>query len=317
MNKFKKILMPGYMKGDLGKREWMRLKNISEKIVLLPKDDWNKDANLSEADCLLVKLGATINKQIIDVAPRLKYIGMLGTGYGRIDTEYATKKNIIVCNIGGYSKEGVAEFAFGILIEHIREVTRAKQQAAIGDYSETTYAGTEIKDKKFGVIGLGNIGGRIAEIAEKGFNADVSYWSRNRKKDAEKDGIRFKEINKLLEESDFISLNLSYVPETENFLDRKKIKLIKPGATVLNLAPMELVDINAMVERLKKGDITFILDHSDELSPKQAKQLSKHKNCIMYPPIGYVTKEAAVAKKSMFVDNIENFLNGKPTNKVN
>lgn len=242
---------------------------------------------------------------------------MLGTGYGRIDTEYAAKKGITVSNIAGYSREGVAEFAFGILIEHIREITRAKLQATNGDYSEATYAGTEIRNKKFGVIGLGNIGGRIAEIAKSGFQANTSYWSKHRKKSAEKSGIKFETVNKLLSTSDFISLNLSYVPETKNFIDKQKIKLIKPGAIVLNLAPMELIDIDALENRLKKKDITFILDHSDELSPKQAKQLARYKNCIMYPPIGYVTKEATAAKMGMFVDNIENFLKGKPTNKVN
>ena len=309
--------MVGYIKDDLGKKEWILLKKYSNEIVVLPKDSPEIDDNLSSTDCLLVKLGAKVNKQMIDAAPALKYIGMLGTGYGRIDTSYARKKNIIVCNIAGYSREGVAEFGFGILIEYVREISRAKLQASNEDYSESTYVGTELKGKKFGVIGLGNIGNRIAEIGKFGFQADVSYWSKHRKEDAEKKGIQFKEINDLLKTSDFISLNLAYVPQTKEFIDKQKIQLIKPGAVFLNLAPMELIDIDALESRLKKDDITFILDHSDELSPKQAMQLSKYKNCIMYPPIGYVTKEATAAKKEMFIDNIENFLQGKPNNKVN
>jgi len=317
MNKFKKILMLGYAKDDLGFAELKRLKILSDATALLPKDSPKAAASLVDCDCLLVKLGATVDKQIIDCSPKLKYIGILGTGYGRIDTEYAAKKGITVCNIAGYSREGVAELAFGIIIEYLREIERAKFQAKQGEYSEATYKGTEIKGKKFGVIGLGSIGSRIAEIAKSGFQADVSYWSKHRKKDIEKSGIKFEEINHLLTTSDFLSLNLAYVPETKYFLDKKRIGTIKPGAIVINLAPMELVDIDALEKRLKKGDITFILDHSDELIPKQAKQLCKYKNCIMYPPIGYVTKEATAAKKVMFVDNIENFLHGKPTNKVN
>ena len=92
------------------------------------------------------------------------------------------QRKITVCNIAGYSTEGVAELAFGLLIENIRELERAKVQARKGDYSEASFQGFELKNKKFGIIGLGRIGGRIAEIAKNGFGADVSYWSKNRKR---------------------------------------------------------------------------------------------------------------------------------------
>lgn len=80
---------------------------------------------------------------------------------------------------------------------------------------------------------------------------------------------------------------------------------------------MELVDIDALVERLKKKDITFIFDHSDETNSTNMKRLSKHQNCIIYPPMAYVTDEARVVKQETFVGNIENFLKGKPRNVVN
>lgn len=315
--KFKKILMLGYTKGDLGQLQEKRLSNLGQEIVMLPKENKDIAKQLLDTDCLLVKLGATVDKAMISSAPKLKYIGMLGTGFGRIDTKYASSKGITVCNIAGYSTEGVAELAFGLLLEHIREVERAKAQARNGDYSEATFQGYEIANKNFGVIGLGRIGGRIAEIALNGFGANVCYWSKNRKKRQEKKGIHYKAINDLLQESDFLSLNLAFTPETEHFLNKEKIQQIKSGAVVINLAPMELVDISALSERLKKKDIVFILDHSDELSKEEAKKLSQYKNCVMYPPIGYITKEATQAKLSMFVNNLENFLKETPTNKVN
>ncbi len=315
--RFKKITMIGYSKGDLGEVQEKRLAKLGTEIVMLPKNSKDITKHLLTTDCLLVKLGASIDKATIDAAPKLKYIGMLGTGHGRIDAAYATKKGTIICNIAGYSTEGVAELVFGLIIEHIRDLERAKSQARNGDYSEATFKGYEIKDKKFGVIGLGRIGQRVAEIALKGFDAKVSYWSKNRKKDSEKQGIAYQNIDALLTNSDFISINLAYVPQTEYFLNKQRIRLIKPGAVVVNVAPMELVDINALEQRLKNGDITFILDHSDELSSTDAKRLAKYKNCIMYPPVGYITKEATQAKLSMFVDNIANYLKGSPTNKVN
>ena len=104
--------------------------------------------------------------------------------------------------------------------------------------------------------------------------------------------------------------------ETEKFLNKKRITRIKRGAVVVNTAPMELVDINALEMRLKAGDITFILDHSDEMASADLKKLSKYKNCIIYPPIAYISKEAGETKQRIFIENIENFLKGSPSNVV-
>lgn len=184
--KFKKILMLGYSKGDLGEVQEKRLAILGQKIVMLQKDSKDISPIYRDSDCLLVRLGASVDKKMIDDAPKLKYVGMLGTGYGRIDTEYASKKGITVTNIAGYSTEGVVELVFGTMIEHIRELERAKSQARKCDYSEATFEGYEIRNKKFGVIGLGRIGQRVAQMALKGFDAQVFYWSRNRKKDLER-----------------------------------------------------------------------------------------------------------------------------------
>ena len=315
--RFKKILFLGYNQEDLPQESWHRIDSMSREKVLLPKDSPEISKHLANSDCLLLKLGAGADKRMIDNAPDLKYIGMFGTGYGRIDAAYAASRRIAVCNISGYSREGVAEFAFAVILEHIREVERAKAQARGGNYSEATFQGTEIKNKTFGVIGLGNIESRIAEIAKHGFGANVQYWNITRREDYEKQGIQYQELNILVRQVDFLSLNLAYVPETKEFLSKARIQLIKPGAVVVNLSPMELVDIDALEKRLQIGDITFILDHSDELTQKQAKQLSQYKNCILYPPVAYTTKEATLMKQKIFVDNLENFLKGSPTNKVN
>jgi glycerate dehydrogenase len=312
---FNKLLFLGFERKDLTREAWDRIHKISRKQILGKLDSIAK--HYQDADGLLLKLGMGADKALIDNMPKLKYIGMFGTGYGRIDTLYARKKGVTVCNIAGYSREGVAELVFGMLLGHIRDLERAKSQARKGDYSEATFKGFEIKDKNFGVIGLGRNGSRVAEIAHNGFHAKVSYWSRNRKKALEGKGIKYQSLASLLKQSDFISINVAYVPETKNLLNKKAFSLIRPGCIVVSTVQNEVCDFEALVKRLKRNDITFILDHPDELTPKQAKELSKYKNCVMYPPIGYVTREATEAKLGMFVDNLENFLKGKPTNKVN
>ena len=317
MSKFKKIVLLGFSTNDLGKSEWGRIDGLCDQKVLTANENPDLSSLLGTADCLIVRLGATVDRSMIDKASELKYIGMFGTGYGRIDTGYAAKKGIVVCNIAGYSREGVAEFVFGMILEQIREMDRAKQQAGSGNYSEATFRGSEIKGKKFGVVGLGRNGSRIAEIACFGFQAEVKYWSKHRKVDFEKNGIQYSDLDQLLMGSDILSINIASVPGTQHFFDRQKIDSIKPGCLVISTVQNEVFDLEALKQRLQRNDITVILDHPDELTAEQAKDLARYSNCIFYPPIGYVTKEAASAKISMFVDNLENFLQGRPTYQVN
>jgi len=315
--KFKKTLLLNYTGKELEKAYWDRVDKLCDEKIILAADNPSLSQQLKNTDCLLVKLGAKVGKEIIDQAPQLKYIGMLGTGVGGIDLAFAKKKKITVCNITDYATEGVTEFTFGIIIDYLREMDRAKQQARKADYSEATFfTGAEIKGKNFGVIGLGHIGGRVAEIA-KAFGANVSYWSRNRKKNYEKTGIKYKTINDLLKSSEIITLNLALGPQTNNFLNKERVKLIKKGALLVNTSPMELIDLKALVARLKNKNLSFILDHSDEMTKEQLDLVKPYKNCVIYPPLGYTTQEATALKKGIFVGNLENFLKAKATNKVN
>lgn len=307
--KFKKILVTGFSRENLDENVWKKISSLSlslsGKIVFEPQVD---------VDCLFSRFNK-VDKQLIDSLPMLKYIGLLATGTGTVDLEYAKKKGIIVCNIPGYSTESVGEWVFGLILEHLRDLERARQTARKGDFTGDGFSATEIRGKKFGVVGLGRIGSRVAEIA-LAFGANVSYWSRNRKKAMEKKGIKYESLATLVATSDFLSLHLLKTKETQGLLDKKLISFIKSGAVVINVAPMELVDLAALERRLAKGDTTFIFDHSDEMDKKDVARLAKYKNCIVYPPIGYVTEEARLAKQAVFVANLENFLKGKPINVV-
>jgi len=313
MKQFQKIVCINFFGNEFDETYWSELDKLADKRVSVNESEVIKKHK--DADALLVKLGAKVGRDLIDIFPNLKYIGMLGTGYGGIDTKHATSKEITVCNIADYATEGVAEFTFAILLEHIRSITKAKSQASNGNYSDEDFAGKEIKGKKFGIIGLGDIGTRTALLAQA-FGAQVSYWSRNRKKEIEAKGILYEELDGLLFHSDIITLNLALNSETEKILDAGQIKAIKPGAIVINPSPMELLDFPSLVARLKKHDITFMLDHSDETSQEQLAELKPLKNCIIYPPIAYLTEEASALKKRIFIDNIRSFLAGIPTNKV-
>jgi glycerate dehydrogenase len=313
-NLFEKMIMLNFEESNLTPELWARIDKITKRRALLKESEFAASNNL-DADCLILKLGMSADRKLIDSMPNLKYIGMYGTGFGRIDVLHAEACGITVCNIADYATEGVAEFVIGCILEYLRSLTRARMQANCGNYSESTFSGSEICGKKFGVIGLGHIGFRVAEIISGFLRSNVGYYDRVKKSTPE--NIVFTNLNKLLKNSDIISIHLALNEGTNQFFNSSLIKKIKSGAMIINTAPMELFDIDALESRLKKGDITLILDHSDELSTENIVRLSKLPNCIMYPPIGYTTREATEAKKEIFVSNLENYLKGVPTNKVN
>jgi len=307
--KLRKILYLGFSGSELEDNYWEELDTLAETRVI------GELAENTDADALLVKLGAKVPKAVIDQLPNLKYVGMLGTGYGGIDTAYAASKGITVTNVADYATEGVAEFTFGILIEWCRGVNRALGLAREGVYEDDEHPGMEIKGKRFGIIGLGNIGVRTAELAQA-FGCDVSYWSRNRKESAEAKGVKYQELDDLLANSDIITLNLALNPETEGIINAERIAKLKDQAIFINPSPMELVEFDALVERLKKQEIVFMLDHSDEMTKEQLEILRPLNTCRIYPAIAYLTREASRLKKRIYIDNIKNYLDGKPTNKV-
>lgn len=312
--KLQKIVCIGFSGQELEDNYWKELDALTEKRVIA--DETTAVSEHNDADAVLVKLGAKFGKDLIDKFPDLKYIGMLGTGYGGIDAEYAASKGITVTNIADYATEGVAEFTFGILIEWCRGVSRALSQALDGVYEDDDHLGMEIKGKKFGVIGLGHIGRRTAELAQA-FGCDVSYWSHARKQDAEDNGIKYQELDELLTSSDIITLNLALNSETEGIIGDDRIKKIKQNTIFINPSPMELIDFEALVARLKQNDLVFMLDHSDEMTEEQLKEIKTISRCKIYPAIAYLTREASALKKRIYIDNVKNFLDGNPSNKVN
>lgn len=316
--KFKKILVVGISKNALDKRYWDQINNLTDHLVFVTEGDKDLSGKLTDTDCLLVYFNG-VDKTMIDEAPNLKYIGALATGVGKIDTTYASSKEIVVTNIPGYSTESVAELVFAVLLENMREIARAKKESKEGNRDETSFSAMEIKGKTFGILGMGRIGQRVAEIASDGFRANVLYWSLNRKEKLENSHIKYDELDNLIPRCDILSLHFALNSETENILNADRISKIKDGAIVINTAPMELLDLYGLEKRLQRGNITFIFDHTDlgDISEQNLKRLQQYDNCISYPVLGYISKEARAAKQEMFVKNILSFLEGKPTNTVN
>ena len=312
---FKKILIVGFERRHLDEDYWKRLDSLASQVVILPNASPELKNNLADADCLLVSFSTAVGRGEIDSAPSLKYIGVLATAFGRIDVAYAKSKGIVVSNIPGYSTESVAEFVFAAILENCRNLAKARVQGAEGNYSDVGFSAFEIKGKAFGILGLGRIGHRVAELASA-FGAKVVYWSKHPRADGEIQGITYLEPDELISKCDFISINLALNTETEKFFNANRIKSLKKGSVVVNFSPMDLVDVDALAARLENADVTFILDHADEMKTEEVAKIAKFNNCIIYPPIGFVSREARIAKEDIFLANVEGFLKGSPLNVV-
>lgn len=310
--KFKKAVLINIADTHFDEKYWEQIDALVENRVSLNRDDPNLTQELKDCDCLMLGFQVPTDKDIFEAAPELKMINILATAYGTVNLEEASKRNIPVCNLAGYSTEAVAEFTIAILLYQIRQIEEGHKRGKAGNYSFDGMVARELKNSNFGVIGLGSIGGRVAELAA-GFGANVSYWSRE-KKDVP---FSHKELDKILSESDYISLNVAQTPETENLLNEKTIPLIKPGAVVINTVPPEVVNTDALAERLAKGDITYISDHGDEMDSAELAKIKDFEGCMLLPAIGFITGEARINKQEIFVGNMESFLKGAPQNKVN
>jgi lactate dehydrogenase-like 2-hydroxyacid dehydrogenase len=148
---------------------------LYEQKVFLNRDDTNLMTELKDCDVLCLGFQVPTDKDIFDAAPNLKLINILATAYGTVNLDEAAKRNIPVCNLAGYSTEAVAEFTIAILLYQIRQLEEGVKRGKAGNYDFEGMSARELKGSNFGVIGLGSIGGRVAELAA-GFGANVSYW---------------------------------------------------------------------------------------------------------------------------------------------
>ena len=301
---FARIVMLDFAEDDLEPEDWSALRALTAELDRCRSTDPELRARLRAADCLLVQLGVAVTPELLDAAPRLRYLGVFGTSTGRIDVT-ASRRGIAVRNVPGFSTEAVAELAIGIALDHLRDLSGARARAARGDLSEPRNLGRELRGLRVGIVGLGAIGRRVAEIAGRGFGADVCYWSRTPQPDA---GIPRVELDALLEGSDVVSVHLALTPETRALLDAAPIARCRDGALLVHLAPPEILDVPALIGRLRERSLHFATDHGDEMDPRDVEVLRGLDACTLYPPIGYGTREARTLRRERFLAELVGFL---------
>lgn len=254
------------------------------------------------------------------LAPELRYIGVLATGYNVVDVAAAAARGIPVCNIPTYGTTAVAQFVMALLLElchHVGDHSRTVRQ---GDWSrcpDFCYWNTplvELAGKTFGVIGYGRIGRAAAKLAAA-FGMEVLAYDAFAAGD---ETARMVTLDELLAQSDVISLHCPLFPETRGIINRDTIAKMKDGVLLINTSRGPLVAEEDLAEALASGKVAGAGLDVLSVEPARADNpLLKQQNCLITPHIAWAPKESRQRLMDIAVANLRAFLDGAPQNVVN
>ena len=297
------FLEPLGLKVSLIEEACAGLKSQGHEVVIYPDRNENIDElkRRAEGAEVIIESNIPLRKDFLDACPSLKMLSIAFTGLDHIDMEECKRRGIIVKNAAGYSTEAVAELAIAMMVDVYRKVvendkiTRECQRKGI-------MPGREIGGKTVGVIGMGNIGQRVAKILNA-YGCKVLAWNRTPKT---VEGVTFVDKETLLRESDIVTLHIALNNETRDFITAQELKLMKPSAILINTARGPVVNEQALADALKSGIIAGAATdvYGTEPPLKADHPLFDAPNLIMLPHIGFATEEAFILRLGIVVQNI-------------
>lgn len=270
---------------------------------------------LPEYDILLAIFSRPIDKEIIDAGKKLKLISNYGVGYNNIDIQYARKKGITVCNTPESVCNPTAELCMALLLgiaRRIGEFDRRIRTEKEGMWGVMKNLGYSLKGKTLGIIGMGHIGQNVACKAAA-FGMNILYYNRK----TEVPGYKKTDLDSLLKESDFISIHTPLTEATHHLIGERELGLMKKTAFLINTARGAVIDEEVLSRFLEKRQIAGAALDVFEREPHITELLYSLDNVILVPHIGTATYDGRIAMAQEALDNIRNYLNGKPTNVVN
>ncbi len=316
-SKFKKLVLYDLKSCPLEKQFIGKLKQFAENVkVVFAKKEYSrglKSSDLKGADALVVRPFDYYNNSLFENSS-LRYIGAMHTDISHFNLRVLDKNCITLTNVPGYATEAVAELTLSALLNISRKTHAAMNFAKKGNWGFEKFLGWELRGKTLGIIGLGRIGTRVAEMA-KCLGMDVTYFSPVRNKKLESRGIKFSQLNKLLKQSEIISLHCSLTDKTRKLLNRSNLKLIRRNAVLLNSARSELVDIDEVYKLCRQKRITVWFEAIED--KKTRKKFMALENAYLTPHFGWMTREAQQRLREIALSNIRAYLKGEPENKMN
>ena len=293
---------------------------VSDKPRNLSKEEIIE--SVKGKDAVLCLLTDMMDEEIIKAGEDLKVISNYAVGYDNIDVEAATERGIAVTNTPGVLTEATAEIAWALMMSVARNVVNGDEfvrEDRFEGWDPTLMLGHELHGKTLGIVGMGNIGSKVAEMSQ-GFDMEVIYYNKSRNEDIEeKIGAEFVELDELLSRSDFVSLHVPLTDKTEGMIGKEELELMSYDSYLINTARGEVVDEDALVETLKEGGIAGagIDVYADEPHGANPDYYDLD-NVVLTPHLGSASHKAREGMAVMAAENILSILEGKePENIVN
>ncbi len=268
-------------------------------------------------DAEAVMLGWSLPDAVLERAPNLKVIAFTGIGASNnINLGKAAQRGITVTNTPGYGDDTVAEHTMGLMLSCARHITTLDRDTRAGGWNKNR-PGFDLKGKTLGLIGLGGIGARTAELANA-FGMRVIAWTHNpTPQRAACAGVTFAALDEVLSRADVVSLHLALNEETHNMIDAARLARLKPSAIFVNTARGEIVDEAALIDALVNKRIAgAALDVFHE-EPLPADHVFRSlDNVVITPHTGFNTPEANTAIIDIAIDSLAAYYNGAPINVV-
>ncbi|HIE13731.1 TPA: hydroxyacid dehydrogenase [Candidatus Bathyarchaeota archaeon] len=264
-------------------------------------------------DAVIVRSRTKITKKVIDCGIRLKFIGRAGIGLDNIDLKAAEKRGIKVANTPEAPADSTAELTIGLIISLLRKIPIADSTMKKGLWLKAELKGRLLKGKVLGLVGLGNVGLRVARIA-KAFGMKILFTKRTPPKPRilQELEAEFVSLEDLLKRSDIISLHVPLTDETRGMIGEREINVMKDGAVLINTSRGAIIDERALIKALKSGKLAGAALDVYEVEPPNNLTLIKMPNVICTPHIGAQTEEAQIEASNTIAEKIiEHFIHNR------
>ena len=299
---------------------WEPLKALGELTVYSRTKAEDVVERAKDAEIVLTNK-VVFTDEVMSQLPKLKYIGVLATGYNVIDVEAAHRRGIVVTNIPAYSTESVVQMTFAQILNitnqvgHYADEVRGKRWSNNPDFCYWDTPLIELSGKTMGIVGLGHIGSRVAHVARE-FGMDVFALTS---KDSSQlpDGIQKTTIDGLLGVADILTLHCPLTKDNYHMINAERLEQMKPGAILINTARGALVDEAAVAKALESGHLAaYGADVMDVEPPKADNPLLGQPHAFLTPHIAWATKEARTRLMNICVANVKAFIEGHTINRV-
>jgi D-lactate dehydrogenase len=323
--------------------EWEKeyfTKVFGAENVFFSPDHLTLDTVSQATDCEIISvfIYSELTKELLEKLPNLKCITTRSTGFDQIDVEYCREKEITVCNVPEYGTHSVAEHTFALLLSITRNLIPSIEHTRKGNFDLTGLSGVDLFGQTLGIIGFGNIGKHVSQIA-KGFGMKcvVTTYKPNLE-DQETYGVTFVELPELLKTADIVTLHVPLNPETTHMLNRETFAQMKKGTTLLNTARGGLIDTQSLVEALDNGMVraagidvleeevnikeerqllsTHFLKHNDLQVQLLNHVLLSRENVLITPHNAFNSQESLHTILKTTLENIQGYIDKKPINCV-